>query len=104
MHISVKIIEFSCFSHRIARSRFVFILFFICNPVGLAVPNPPPLLDSNKYRAGLQRPFSFTHGVVPEATFSQALGAQLGIFFIFYFHSLHDLIDVCSLNRVTVAP
>ena len=49
------------------------------------MPTPAALLDDNKYRPGLQRPFSFTHGVVPEATFSQALGAQLGIFFIFLF-------------------
>ena len=48
------------------------------------MPTPAALLDDNKYRPGLQRPFSFTHGVVPEATFSQALGAQLGIFFYFF--------------------
>ena len=67
------------------------------------MPSPAPLLEDNKYRPGLQRPFSFTHGVVPEATFSQALGAQLGIFFIFYFYSPHDLIDVSRLNSVAVS-
>ena len=67
---------------------------------GFAVPAPAPLLDASKYRPGgrgsgpgrdnqrksgvpvsrpvLQRPYSFTHGVIPEVEFSQALGAQLG--------------------------
>ena len=46
------------------------------------MPAPAPLLDANKYqRHSLQRPFSFTNGVIPEAAFSQALGAQLGILF-----------------------
>jgi len=30
-------------------------------------------------RPPLQRPFSFTHGVIPEVEFSEALGAQLGV-------------------------
>jgi len=30
-------------------------------------------------RGGLHRPFSFTHGVIPEVEFSEALGAQLGV-------------------------
>jgi len=53
----------------------------VCEQGYTDVPAPAPLLDtSNKYqRQGLQRPFSFTHGVIPEATFSQALGAQLGV-------------------------
>ena len=67
------------------------------------MPTAAPLLDANKYRAGLQRPFSFTHGVLPETTFSQALGAQLGIFY-FIFYSLHDSIDVCSLNSEATIP
>jgi len=67
---------------------------------GFAVPAPAPLLDASKYRPGgrgrgsaqgqrkggvpvsrpvLQRPYSFTHGVIPEVEFSQALGAQLGV-------------------------
>ena len=51
-----------------------------------------PLVDSSRYyqgfprghqgpRAPLQRPFSFTHGVIPEVEFSEALGAQLGTFY-----------------------
>ena len=70
------------------------------------MPAPAPLLDASKYKPGvggrvpknpggvvgarkagsvlasrptLQRPYSFTHGVIPEVEFSQALGAQLGI-------------------------
>ena len=66
------------------------------------MPTAAPLLDANKYR-GLQRPFSFTHGVLPEATFSQALGAHLGIFY-FMVYSLHDSIDVCSLNSEATIP
>lgn len=68
---------------------------------GFAVPAPAPLLDASKYRPSgrgsargsgsprksgmpvsrpiLQRPYSFTHGVIPEVEFSQALGAQLGV-------------------------
>ena len=60
-----------------------FRFIFISPSPGLAVPSAAPLIDAAKYRPGLQRPFSFTHGVVPEAAFSQALGAQLGIFFYF---------------------
>jgi len=68
---------------------------------GFAIPAPAPLLDASKYRTNgrgpqtgpnsprktgvavsrpsLQRPYSFTHGVIPEVEFSQALGAQLGV-------------------------
>ena len=62
-----------------------FYLFSFCFTSCL-VPAPAPLLDANKYlqRPSLQRPFSFTHGVVPEATFSQALGAQFGIVYLYF--------------------
>ena len=54
------------------------------------MPAPAPLLNADKYqRHSLQRPFSFTQGTVPEAAFSQALGAQLGILFTFCLILLH---------------
>lgn len=59
---------------------FWFYLVYPC-----LVPAPAPLLDADKYqRHSLQRPFSFTQGTVPEAAFSQALGAQLGILISFF--------------------
>ena len=32
----------------------------------------------------LHRPYSFTHGVIPEVEFSEALGAQLGTLYFLY--------------------
>ena len=43
----------------------------------------------------LQRPYSFTHGVIPEVEFSQALGAQLGtVYFLFS--------QACQLNILCI--
>ena len=57
--------------------------------INSGVPAPAPLLPPFRVpavpqghqagvRGSLQRPYSFTHGVIPEVAFSEALGAQLG--------------------------
>lgn len=66
--------------------------------INSGVPAPAPLLPPFRVpaapqghqagvRGSLQRPYSFTHGVIPEVAFSEALGAQLGTEknFIIYF-------------------
>ncbi|XP_023327809.1 mediator of RNA polymerase II transcription subunit 12 isoform X3 [Eurytemora carolleeae] len=63
---------------------------FACNQPDMGVPAPAPLLPPFRVpavpqghqagvRGSLQRPYSFTHGVIPEVAFSEALGAQLGL-------------------------
>ena len=70
-------------------SVFVRFIFSLVHNSG--VPAPAPLLPPFRVpaapeghqvgaRGPLQRPYSFTHGVMPEVAFSEALGAQLGTY------------------------
>ena len=67
--------------------------------INSGVPAPAPLLPPFRVpvapqghqagvRGSLQRPYSFTHGVIPEVAFSEALGAQLGTEYYFYYSIL----------------